>query len=79
MAACDSWFELELLQGGEHAAALAASADGVLEIILSGTTPQPIVKVRKRIKTGAKVTFRVTADGADGKSRRVTVKIKAAA
>ena len=35
------------------------SADGVLEIVLSGTTSQPIAKVRKRIADGASDNLRV--------------------
>ena len=37
----------------------STSADGVLQIVLSGTTPQPIVKVRKRIVDGAGDNIRV--------------------
>lgn len=37
----------------------STAADGALQITLSGTTPQPIVKVRKRIVDGAMENIRV--------------------
>ncbi len=37
----------------------STSADGILQVDLSGTSPQPIVKVRKRIVDGASDNIRV--------------------